>query len=222
MLSRSAAVRGSGSSLRPRAKPIVFIVDDDVDVRESLASLICGAGWQSESFASGKEFLSRPRARGPGCLLLDVSMPDLNGLDLQARIALERTHVPIIFITGHGDVPTTVKAMKAGAVEFFTKPFRSDSLLRAIQDAIDRSHIVLQEAARLDELKGRYQSLSGREREVMALVVRGSLNKQVAGAMGITEITVKVHRSRVMHKMKASSLAHLVTMAGVLGVPTAF
>jgi FixJ family two-component response regulator len=196
--------------------PIVFVVDDDVSVRESLESLIRCAGWEPETFASAQEFLSRPRVLAPSCLVLDVTLPDLNGLDLQKRVAVDRIDMPIIFITGYGDVPMTVQAMKAGAVEFLTKPFGDDVLLSAIRHAIERSRIALAYEAEIRALRDRHASLSRREREVMALVVSGLLNKQVGGELGISEITVKAHRGRVMRKMKAGSLADLVNMAARL------
>src|SRR5215467_408588 len=192
--------------------PIVFVVDDDVSVRESLELLIRNEGWQPETFASAQEFLDRPRALVPSCLLLDISLPGLNGLDLQKRIAVERADIPIIFITGHGDVPKTVQAMKAGAVEFLTKPFNDEVLLTAIRQALERSRLGLAQAADMQELRDRYASLTPRERDVMALVVSGLLNKQVAGELGITESTVKAHRGQVMQKMKANSVADLVKM----------
>jgi FixJ family two-component response regulator len=196
--------------------PLVFVVDDDVSVRESLELLIQSAGWQPETFASAREFLAHPPVQAPCCLVLDVSLPDLNGLDLQRRVAADRSDLPIIFITGHGDIPMSVQAMKAGAVEFLTKPFGDEALLNAIGGAIERSRAALGDQAENQVLRDCYASLSAREREVMALVVAGLLNKQVGGRLGISEITVKAHRGRVMRKMKARSLAHLVKMAARL------
>ena len=196
--------------------PVVFVVDDDVSVRESLESLIRCMGWQAQTFASAQEFLSRPRVRAPSCLLLDVNLPDLNGLDLQERVAGNRVDMPIIFITGYGDVPMTVRAMKAGAVEFLTKPFDDDVLVAAIRQAIERSLATLDKEAELQALQDLYASLTRREQEVMALVVSGLLNKQVGFELGISEITVKAHRGKVMAKMKAASLAELVTLAARL------
>jgi FixJ family two-component response regulator len=209
--------RPSGPADTPPT-PIVLVVDDDVSVRESLELLILTAGWRPELFASAAEFLARPRVDVPSCLVLDVSLPDLNGLELQQRIADERLDMPIIFITGYGDVPMTVRAMKAGAVEFLTKPLSDDVLLHAIGGAIERSRAALDDEAALRAVRERYASLSPREREVMALVVSGLLNKQVAAELHISEITVKAHRGKVMRKMKADSVADLVTMAARLGV----
>jgi FixJ family two-component response regulator len=196
----------------PQVTPIVFVVDDDISVRESLELLIRSEGWQPETFASAQEFLNRPQALVPGCLVLDISLPGLNGLELQERLSAAGASMPIIFITGHRDVPMTVKAMKAGAVEFLTKPFSDDVLLSAIRAAIERSRVALSHDAEIQVLKDCYASLSHRERQVMALVVSGLLNKQVGGELGISEITVKAHRGKVMQKMKADSFAALVKM----------
>ncbi len=198
--------------------PVVFVVDDDISVRESLELMIRSVGWQPESFPSALEFLARPHLRVPSCLLLDMSLPGLNGLELQKRVAADRPDMPIIFITGFGDVPTTVQAMKAGAMEFLTKPLQPDTLIEAIRNALERSRAALEEEAQMNSLRDRYESLSRREREVMALVVAGLLNKQVGGELGIAEITVKVHRGSVMRKMKAASLPDLVTMSARLGI----
>ena len=199
-----------------QATPIVLVVDDDVSVRESLELLIRCEGWQPETFASAQEFLDYPRVHIPNCLVLDVSLPGLNGLDLQKRVAAERTDMPIIFITGHGDVPMTVQAMKAGAVEFLTKPFNDDVLLAAMRAALERSRVAISLEAEMRVLRDRYASLSPREQQVMGLVVSGLLNKQAAGELGISEITVKAHRGEVMQKMKADSVADLVKMAARL------
>lgn len=205
-----------GSSRMAIDKPIVFVVDDDVSVRESLELLINNEGWQSKTFASAQEFLDSPRAVVPSCLLLDISLPGLNGLELQKRIAVERTEMPIIFITGYGDVPKTVQAIKAGAVEFLTKPFNDEVLLTGIQQALEKSRLALIREGEMQELRNHYASLTPREREVMTLVVSGLLNKQVGGELGISEITVKAHRGQVMQKMKANSVADLVKMAARL------
>jgi FixJ family two-component response regulator len=199
-----------------QAVPIVFVVDDDLSVRESLESLLRCEGWQPETYASAPEFLARPRVQTPSCLILDVSLPGLNGLDLQKRVAVERIEMPIIFITGHGDVPMTVRAMKAGAQEFLTKPFSDEVLLAAIRQALERSRIALGREMEMQALRDRYELLTGRERQVMALVVSGRPNKQVGSELGISEITVKAHRGRVMEKMQANSIADLVKMAGKL------
>jgi FixJ family two-component response regulator len=198
------------------AVPVVFIVDDDVSVRESLELLIHSENWKPETFASAQEFLNHPRKAAPSCLLLDLSLPGLNGLELQKQLAAEQADMPIIFITGYGDIPKSVQAMKAGALEFLTKPVDSDALIIAIRNALERSRVALAQGAETQELMARYASLTSRERQVMALVVSGLLNKRVGGELGISEITVKAHRGRVMQKMKADSLATLVKLAAKL------
>jgi FixJ family two-component response regulator len=214
----SALHRDEGSVPMLQPTPIVFVVDDDVSVRESLELMIRCAGWQPKMFASAHEFLEQPRALIASCLVLDVSLPGLTGLDLQKRIASDRIDMPIIFITGHGDIPMSVEAMKAGAVEFLTKPFSDDVLLSAIRNAIERSQITLGREAEVRRLRDSYASLTPRERQVMVLVVSGLLNKQVGGELDISEITVKAHRGQVMRKMKADSLPELVNMAARLGL----
>jgi FixJ family two-component response regulator len=201
--------------------PLVFVVDDDVSVRESLELLITDAGWRAALCTTSQEFLDQPRPPCPCCLILDVSLPDLNGLELQRRIGGQRTEMPIIFLTGHGDIPMSVEAMKGGAAEFLTKPVTPAILLAAIENALLRSQTAIEEGSRLQALRDRYDSLSARERQVMELVVRGQLNKQVGGELGIEEITVKAHRGRVMRKMGARSLPELVIIASHLGLKTA-
>ena len=208
----------AGSTNSHPKTPVVFVVDDDVSVRESLEHLIRSAGWEPQLFASGGEFIASARVPAPSCLVLDVCLPDLSGLELQERLAAEHMAIPCIFITGHGDVPTTVRAMKAGAVDFLTKPCGDDVLLTAIRHALEQSRLTLDQEAELRDLRSCYAALSRREREVMALVVSGLLNKQVGARLGISEITVKAHRGRVMRKMKANSLPDLVTMAAKLEV----
>jgi FixJ family two-component response regulator len=210
------AIAKSTSSPVLHNTPVVFVVDDDVSVRESLEPLIRCDGWQTEVFASARQFLARPRLVVPSCLVLDVTLPDLDGLELQRLIGVERLDMPIIFITGHGDVPMSVRAMKAGALEFLMKPLDTEVLLSAIRLAIERSQTALTQEAQMRALRDRCASLSSREREVMALVVRGYLNKEIGGELGISEITVKAHRGNMMRKMNAKSLAELVTMAGKL------
>lgn len=201
---------------KPTTLPIVFIVDDDVSVRESLELLVRNENWTPEVFASAQEFLNHQRRLAPSCLVLDLSLPGLNGLELQKHLAAEHIDIPIIFITGHGDVPQTVQAMKAGALEFLAKPFDSDELVSAIRNALERNRIALIQNEEMKQLRDRYATLTPREQQVMSLVVSGLLNKQVGGELGISEITVKAHRGQVMQKMKVNSLADLVRMAGRL------
>ena len=203
----------------PPHTPVVFVVDDDVSVRESLAALNHWAGWRPETFGSAKDFLYSARDESPSCLVLDVELPDLNGLELQGRMATDRTDMPIIFITGYGDIPMSVRAMKAGAAEFLTKPFERDVMLQAIRVALERSQASLAHALELKALRDRYERLTRREREVFAWVVSGLLNKQVGAELGMTEATVKAHRGQVMLKMQAESLAELVRIAARLEVP---
>ena len=208
----------SGSSPMSPANPVVYIVDDDISVREALEALLRNEGWDVEAFSSAQAFLAHSRALAPSCLILDVNLPDLNGLDLQSHLAAERTEMPIIFITGYGDVPMSVRAMKGGATEFLMKPFGDDVLLGSIKEAIERSRAGLDQEAEVRDLRDRYASLSRREREVMALVVTGLLNKQVGFELGISEITVKAHRGQVMRKMMARTLVELVAMNAKLGL----
>lgn len=200
-----------------RAEPAVFVVDDDVSVRESLRNLLRSVGLKVEAFSTAQEFLSS-NSIGPGCLVLDVRLPGLSGLDLQRQLTETNREIPIVFITGHGDIPMSVRAIKAGAVEFLTKPFRDQDLLDAVRQAMDRDREIRSREREMAELRERYASLTAREQEVMKYVVRGMVNKQIAGEIGITESTVKLHRGRLMHKMKAESLADLIRTAERFGL----
>lgn len=200
---------------------IVYVVDDDSSVREAIKSLIMSVGLRVETFGTAQEFLKSTRLDAPGCVVLDVRLPGLSGLDLQRELAAHGINLPVIFITGHGDIPMSVRAMKAGALEFLTKPFRDQDLLDAIQQALERDRSARQQRSETAELRERFDSLTAREREVMGLVVSGLLNKQIAGELGTSEVTIKIHRSQVMKKMDAGSLAELVRMTEKLGIPAA-
>jgi FixJ family two-component response regulator len=202
----------------PQPEPVVAIVDDDPSARRGLQRLIRSAGWRAESFASAQEFLARPRADAPSCLVLDLQLPGLSGLDLQKQLAEAGLKIPIVFLTGHGNIPASVQAMKAGAIEFLTKPIDEQDLFRAIQEAIERDRRTRQQHAEIRELRDRYESLTAREQEVMQQVISGLLNKQIAAELNITEDTVKFHRGHIMRKMRADSLADLVRMAENLGI----
>jgi FixJ family two-component response regulator len=213
------SARSVSRDLTQADQAVVYVVDDDISVRESLETLIRWAGWSAQTFASAEEFLWHPRLAAPSCLILDVGLPELSGLELQARVVANHGDIPIIFITAYGDVPTTVRAMRAGALEFLTKPFDDEDLLAAIRHAIVRSQIAFQDEAELRQLRERYGSLTQRERQVMTLVVSGMLNKQIGIQLGTSDITVKAHRGKVMRKMLADSLADLVRMATRLNLP---
>ena len=210
----------SGSARMTQVSPVVFVVDDDLSVRESLVALLHHEGWRTEAFETAQHFLNRPRTTSPSCVILDVNLPDLSGLDLQERLRAEHVEMPIIFLTGYGDIPLSVKAMKAGAAEFLTKPFVDSVLLDAVRGAIQRSREALAQNVERASLSERFDALSRRERDVMTLVVQGFLNKQVGGKLGISEITVKAHRGKVMQKMNAKTFADLVNMAARLGLST--
>jgi FixJ family two-component response regulator len=212
------ATESSARSAVSQTEATVFVVDDDVSVRESLGALMQFAGWRVLTFDSAQAFLDQVAGPAPGCLVLDVSLPDLNGLELQARLSQAKSDLPIIFITGHGDVPMSVRAMKAGAIEFFTKPLDDEALLAAVAEAVEHSRAAIAARSSEDRLREDYARLTGRERQVMALITAGLLNKQVAGELGISEITVKAHRGQVMRKMHARSFAELVTMSSALGL----
>lgn len=219
MIPQNVLSSGTRSPATSEAVPRVFVIDDDLSVRESLEALIRSAGWATETYACAAEFLARPKISAPCCLILDIRLPDVDGLELQQRFATDRVSTPIVFITGFGDVPMTVRAMKAGAVEFLTKPLRDDALLAAISHAMVRSHAELRRDAEGRMFRDRYASLTHRESQVLALVVAGRLNKQVAAELAISEITVKAHRGKVMRKMNARSLPDLVKIAAKLGLP---
>ncbi len=208
----------SGLSAKPEAAPIVFVVDDDISVRESLEALIRDEGWRPKLFESARDFLARTPTSAPSCLILDVNLPDLSGLDLQQSITAESSAMPIIFLTGYGDIPTSVQAMKAGAAEFLTKPFNAGVLIEAIRGALRHSRTVLEQVLEKSQLQNRFESLSKRERQVMTLVVKGLMNRQVGSTLDISETTVKAHRGRVMQKMQAATLVDLVDMAAELGI----